>query len=92
MMCMGFVSLIKNIYQQEQTNNNSFIVLIDLTNEKIISKINTKLGKEITCIKAIDIKNEKFFICGGRWSDIILLENKEYEFNIKTRIENKYSY
>ena len=66
---------------------NSFIVLIDLSNEKIIKRINTKLiGQSITCIKAIDMKNGKFFICGGRWSKIVLLENKGNEFNIKTTI------
>ena len=67
------------------------IVFIDLTNEKIISKIKINRINEIASIKEIDIKNGKFFICGGRWSDIILLENKEFEFNIKTTIENSYA-
>ena len=67
------------------------IVFIDLTKEKIINRINVGLAgfhNAIASIKEINTENGKFFICGGRWSDIILLENKEFEFTIKNKIEN----
>ena len=65
----------------EKGNNNKLIILIDLTNEKIVNKINTKQEKEISRIKCIDTKNGKIFISGGRWSD------KQLEFSIQFRIE-----
>lgn len=67
--------------------NNNYIILIDLINEKIVNKISSNQEKEISRIKAIDTKNGKIFICGGRWEcDIIFLENKELKFSIKNRI------
>ena len=67
--------------------NNNYIILIDLINEKIVNKISSNQEKKISRIKAIDTKNGKIFICGGRWEcDIIFLENKELKFSIKNRI------
>ena len=66
---------------------NSYPILIELTNKKNFKKIKADLDKPISCIKSIDTENGKLIICGGRWSDIIILENKELEFKVKTIIE-----
>ena len=66
----------------------SDIILFDLNNLKIIKKINSKNENTISCIKTIDSKNGKKIISGGRWSDIVIYENKEFEFIIEHTIKN----
>ena len=73
-------------------NNNAYIILIDLINEKIVKRINSNQEKPISRIMAIDTKNGKIFVSGGRWSDIIFLENKKLDFFIQNRIEIKNFY